>query len=53
LEGVVTNLEELAKLPVQTIAKIAVGNIWLGAHPGKRPSVSASRCAVNSFLSAS
>jgi hypothetical protein len=38
---VVTNLEELAKLPVQTIAKIAVSNIWLGAHPGERVGVSA------------
>jgi len=42
-EGVVTNPEELPKLPVQTIAKIVVSNIWLGAHPGESPSVSAGR----------
>ena len=34
------NLVELVKLTVQTIAKIAVSNFWLGAHPGGRPSVS-------------
>jgi hypothetical protein len=53
VEGVVTNLERLAQLPVQTIPKIAVADIRLDASPGASPVAPAAWSPLIAFLSAS